>query len=161
MRKTCILLLSLFLYLFPLAGQSLGAGAAALSVSATVLSKSQCKFQSSAATLDFGTLDPVNPTTVTATTTLPIVCNGSAPIATFQVTGNNGLHGTGSNLYQMENQSVATAFIPYQLSYTPASASISKGNTQTLTITGTIQGAGYKTAVAGTYSDTVVLTVQP
>lgn len=161
MRNLAILILTLCLWLLPFAGRSLGANMAALSVTATVLSKSQCKFNSSAATLNFGTLDPTNPVAATATTTLPIVCHGSAPNATFQITDNDGLYATGPDARRMRNQNVTTAFIPYQLSYAPASGTVPKGSVQTLTITGTIQGTGYQTAVAGTYSDTVVLTIAP
>jgi spore coat protein U-like protein len=161
MKRSGIFLLILPFLLVPLAGTGRGADSAVLSVSATLLSKSQCKFNSSAATLDFGNLDPANPVLATATTTLPMVCHGSAPIATFQVTDDDGLFETGPNANRMRHQTNPAAYLPYQLSYSPATGSIPKNATQTLTITGQIQGSDYQSALAGTYADTVILTIQP
>lgn len=159
MKAAIIFIVSL--WFFPLSGVGLAADLGVFSVSATILSKSNCKFNSSAATLNFGSLDPVNPIPVTATTTLPFVCHGSANPATFQITDNDGLYATGANANRMRNLTVTTQYIPYQLSYSPSSASVPKGVDQTLTITGTIAASGYKTAMAGTYQDTVVLTITP
>lgn len=163
MRKFTVLIVSLSLsfLMFALAGVSRGADSGALAVSAVILSKSSCKFNSSAATLDFGNLDPVNAALVTASTTLPFVCHGSAPTATFQITDDDGLNETGLNANRLQHQSVSTAYIPYQLSYSPATASVPKNAAQTLTITGQIQASAYQTAIAGVYQDTVVLTIQP
>lgn len=137
-----------------------GAGAS-LSVSATVLSKSTCRFNTAAGTLAFGTLDPSNPVDVSVTSSLIYRCNGSQPLATFLITDDDGLNESGADANRMQHSTLAGNLLSYQLSYAPVSATVPKGTNQTLTITGVVLGTGYQSAVAGAYTDTVILSIAP
>lgn len=138
------------------------AAPAVISVSATILSKNQCKFSNPASqTLAFGTLDPLNAVDVTKQVQLSFTCNGADDPAAFSISDNDGLYAAGANLKRMQNLTTPGAYLPYDLAYSPASGSAPKGVTETLTVTGTVKGSDYQTAYVGDYSDTVTLTIQP
>lgn len=132
-----------------------------VTVSATVLSKNQCKFSSATAALAFGNLDPANPVNKTVNTSITFRCMGSSPIATFFISDNDGLHETGPNANRMRHTTLPTEYIPYAFSLNPTSGTIPKNTYHTLTITGTVNGTDYANAATGTYADTVVITLVP
>ncbi|AMV72846.1 hypothetical protein JCM30471_34830 [Desulfuromonas carbonis] len=134
-----------------------------VAISATILSKSNCQFQTTNAALNFGTLDPTNPVNKTVNAIPPVTytCRGSAPVATFLISDDDGLYELGPNGNRMRHATALTAFLPYSLSLSPATGSVAKNTTQTLTVTGTILGTDYQTAIAGSYSDQVTLTITP
>lgn len=132
-----------------------------LVVSAVVLSKSNCKFRSSATALNFGTIDPSSGSQATASTTVQIKCAGSASSATYSIQAGDGLYSTGPGLRRVRNTTTTTEFMPYTLSLSPASATIPKNAAQTITVSGTIAPADFQNAAVGGYSDTVVLTLNP
>jgi len=132
-----------------------------VSVTATVLSKSQCKFNSKTATLNFGDLDPANPVDKTIDTSITFKCGGSDPIATFSITDDDGLYEIGSNRNRMRHTTVLTEYLPYSLMLSPTSGTVPKNTDQTLTVTGTVRGVDYQDATMGSYSDTVVVSIEP
>lgn len=133
-----------------------------LAVSAMVLSKSNCSITSAnPLTLAFGDIDPASWANATATATATIRCNGKANPATFLLTLGDGNHATGPSARQMQEGSVPTEFLAYSLTATPAFATIAKGATQLITISGTITPAQFQNARVGTYSDTVRITLTP
>jgi spore coat protein U-like protein len=136
-------------------------GTNTLSVTATVLSKNICKFNTVNAALNFGALDPGNSTDVTQSTSVQFVCNGSAPIAAFAFTTNDGLYETGPGANRMRHTTVTTAFLPYTLSLSPTNGTVPKGVNQTLTIDGKVSALNYQPALAGNYADTVVISLNP
>ena len=142
----------------------LAAGAAdnyTLAIGATVLSKSNCKFNSAAgSTLDFGNIDPSGATNATATVNLVVRCGGSAATAAYSITSNDGLHSTGPAQPRLQHTVTATAFLAYTLN-TPLSGTVPKNTDTAVTLTGTITPASYQNALAGAYADTVVLTLSP
>jgi len=137
------------------------AASTTISVSATILSKSNCKFKSNSAALVFGNLDPLAHPDVTVQTTIGFVCNGADDPATYIIVDDDGLHETGPDANRMQHGTMSTAFIPYSFSLAPASGTVPKGVVQTLTVTGTVLGTDYQTALAGSYTDTVVITLNP
>ncbi|NJD63580.1 MAG: hypothetical protein FIA93_12790 [Deltaproteobacteria bacterium] len=137
------------------------AGSTTLSVTATVLSKSVCKFDSKNSTLNFGALDPGNPGNVTANISIGFVCRGSSPVAAFVVAEDGGLYGSGPNANRMRHASVFTEYLPYSLTLNPSSGTAPKNAPQTLTISGAVRGSDYQNAAAGAYSDTVVISLLP
>lgn len=137
------------------------AASTTVSVSATVLSKSNCKFNANAAALDFGNLDPLAHPNVTVQTTIDFVCNGSEDPATYIIVDDDGLHETGPDANRMQHGTAPGAYIPYSFSLAPASGTVPKGVDQTLTVTGTVLGTDYQTALAGNYADSVVVTLNP
>jgi spore coat protein U-like protein len=136
------------------------AGTAAVSVSATVLSRSVCRFDTRTLALVFGNIDPESPADVTATATVGFRCGGSANPATFAIVADSGLHGTGG-FPRMQSGLDSSRFLPYFLGLNPATGSVPRNTNQTLTITGTIRRSDFQDAFAGTYTDTVVLSILP
>jgi len=134
----------------------------ALSVSAVVLSKSNCRFSSNAAiALDFGSIDPSSGTNATATATSGFSCAGSADLASFSITASDGLHAIGAGARRMRHASALTEYMAYSLSLTPTGGTVPKNDVTTLTITGIITPGAFGSALAGAYSDTVAITLNP
>lgn len=142
-----------------------GASISSLAVTATVLSKSNCRFKSTPVPLDFKNLDPTNPAhpPVSATTTIDYQCGGSAALATFSISSNNGLYPSGGK--RRMRHPTDPVYIPYDLTLIPQSTQAERSVKQTLTIQGDIAGADYQFATATTsgtsYVDTVILSIIP
>ena len=137
------------------------AGSTTVSVSATVLSKSNCRFFAASAALNFGSLDPANSSDATINTTITFRCGGSAPNATFFIGQDYGLHETGPGANRMQNTTVLTEYLPYTITLNPLTNTVPKNVVQTLTISGSIIASDYKNAYIGSYSDTVVISIAP
>lgn len=156
--KTCCMLLALL----ALTTTSY-AGTATIGVSATILSKNNCKFATNAANLLFGELDPLAAPApdVTRQATIDFTCNGKDNLATYSISDDDGQHESGLNGNRMQNSANPAAYLPYAFSVAAASGTINKGETATLTVTGTVLADDYRMAHAGSYSDAVVITVNP
>jgi len=159
--KTFLFRIAVILSIVSTAGVSHAADTHGLSVSATVLSKSNCKFNSATATLNFGILNPASTGDATASTSITFVCRGSAALATYNITQNYGLYNTGPNANRLRNTTVLTQYLPYTVVLSPFTATVPKNATQTLTISGTILATDYQNAYLGSYSDTIVLSLNP
>ena len=136
-------------------------------VSAIIVSKHNCKFNSKApVALDFGTLDPLSGINVTRTATLVFSCSGNPnnPVS-YGVSDDDGLYETGSNGNRMKHLSLSglDAFIPYSFTISPTSGSTTtKPKTDVpLTITGTVLGSAYNKVYQGDYTDTVTVNINP
>jgi spore coat protein U-like protein len=112
-------------------------------------------------TLAFGTIDPGATSNYTATATRNFVCNGSAPNATFLITAGDGLYASTPGVRRMRHGTTLTEYMTYGLSLSPAAATVPKGVTQTLTVTGTLTPTDFGNVLAGGYSDTVAITLNP
>lgn len=142
-------------------GSAQAADTGSLAVSAVVPSKNNCKFSSAAMALDFGTVNPASTVDATATVSTGFTCNGSAPLVTFVISAGDGLYSTGPGARRMRHATIATEFMAYSLALSPSSATVPKGSAQTLTVTGTIHPFQFQDVPAGTYQDTVVITLTP
>lgn len=143
-------------------GSTVQAESGSLAVSAVVLSRSICKIDGpSSLALAFGTIDPASLTSVTATVSTTIRCAGTDKFATYSLAAGSGQNPLGAGDRRMRHGAVITEYLPYSLSVSPASATIPKGATQLITITGTITPAQFQNARAGFYSDTVAFTLTP
>jgi spore coat protein U-like protein len=141
---------------------SVQAAPATLNVTATVLSRSLCAFTTGGTpALDFGTLNPLATVPATASTTLTFFCIGFQGNTTYSVQASNGLYSPGAGLRRMRHATVATSMMGYNLSVTPASGTINWLANQTITVTGSIPVTEFQNARPGTYSDTVVLELNP
>ena len=132
-----------------------------LTINAVVLSKSNCRFTTPNATLDFGNLDPTSGAPVATSGSLTIRCGGSANPATFLITDDDGLNSTGPGARRMQHTTLAGNFIPYSLVYNPATGTIPKNTNTPVTVDASILGTDYQTVSAGPYTDTVILTITP
>jgi spore coat protein U-like protein len=156
MKKTgTILLLGAILALFGTA--AFATDQATISVTATVVGT--CKFNGAPAsyTMDFLNLDPSVGTNASATVTASYWC--TAGVTPITLTLGNGLHWSGTTQQMASGGNV----IPYSLAIATPSSAVGLGPASPITavVTGTVQGANYVNAVAGTYTDTVTLTVTP
>ena len=157
-RQTAPAIFAAVLFLFPAVSRA--AVAAAVSVTATVLSKSVCRFDSKSLALNFGNVDPGSPSDATATATVGFRCAGSAGTAVFAIVADAGLHGNGG-FPRMQNGTIPSEFLSYFLALNLATGAVPKNTNQTLTISGTIRRSDFQDASAGTYTDTVVLSILP
>lgn len=147
MKKMMKLTVLALVLLVTLSAGSVLAADADLTVNAEVLAT--CTI--TAGTLDFGPLDPVagGPVTVTNNAAAVVTCtNGDA----YTLSDNAGVR---SN-YTMSD---GTNLITYTLTY--ATNGTGTGAAQNISIKGDIAAVDYTTKPAGTYSDTVQLTVTP
>lgn len=142
-------------------GLTQAAGNGSMTVSAVVVSKNNCKFSSGTMALNFGNVDPASTVDATASASTGFTCNGSAPTVTFFISAGDGLYSTGPGVRRMQHATVATEFMAYSLGLSPSSATVPKGSAQTLTVTGTIRPFEFQNVRAGTYQDTVVITLTP
>ena len=132
-----------------------------LSIGATVLAKNNCRFNTPGPTaLDFGAIDPSSVVNKTATATTIFRCVGSSPMATYLIVSDDGLYRSGANAPRMRHGVNFAQFMPYTITL-PQSGTVPKNTNQTLTVTGTILVADFQNALAGAYSDTVILTITP
>ncbi len=132
-----------------------------LNVSATV--HGSCKFSGPGpSTLTIANsgavIDPSLATDATGTVNIPFKCTkGTAS----SITSDNGLHASGTT----KRVASGAELMPYALAYTgdvQAGTGFSSGVADlTLGVTGTIVFADHQNAVAGAYTDTVVLTISP
>jgi hypothetical protein len=143
------------------AGVPAWADTSQLAVSAVVLTRSTCNFQTGTATLNFGTIDPSSSTTATASTTMRFWCIGFTGTTTYSVQAGNGLYSPGAGLRRVRHTTSTSDFMAYTLNITPASGTIGFFATQTITLSGTIVPTEFQNARVGAYSDTVVISVDP
>lgn len=153
-----ILILAAFMVLL-IVCEGLAAGINSLTVTATVLSKSRCRFNSVTSSLNLGTLDPANPIDVTVSTTISFVCRGSANPATFSISDDGGMNNSG--VPRMRHTTAPSEFLPYNLTLSPTSGTVPKNVNQTLTITGKVLASDYQNSYMGNYNDTVVISIVP
>jgi len=140
-----------------LGGLAVAGDSNTLTVSASV--SGNCKFNSPNSTLAFGALDPNSTADASASASVTFWCTkGSA----YSISDDDGLYESGPNANRMRHATDTTEYIPYSLGYTPATGNGGgKTNPITLSISGTISNTNYVNALAGSYSDTVTLTITP
>lgn len=142
------------------AGLTASAAGATLTVGATVLSASNCRFQAGSGTLlNFGAIDPSSATNATASVTLVIKCTGSAPSATYAISAGAGLYNA-AGTRRMRHTVNTGEFLAYSLTE-PLSGTIPKNVVSNVVLSGTITPAQFANALAGSFADTVVLTLAP
>jgi spore coat protein U-like protein len=146
------------------AGSAFAAGNTVMSVSATILSNSNCRFRTPTYNVSFGVLDPMSGLDVTASATTVIRCVGSAPLMVYMVTHDSGLYETGPGMNRMRHTTDPTAYLPYSLVISPDTDSFPREvapQDHFVTVTGTVLATSYQTALQGNYADTVTLTIVP
>lgn len=158
-----VLITSLLILLLAAASpRAYAASSADLSVSATIPSWGVCAFRSNLYSVDFGTLDPVNPVDASSQVDVQFRCFGW-PSVTYYISHDSGLYGSGPAALRMKHQTL-NAYLPYALTLSQNSGTIPTfivSAWQTLQVTGTVLGSDYQSANAGQYSDAVVLTIVP
>jgi len=132
----------------------MAAGTASVGVSATVLAGS-CRFDSGG-TVSF-TLDHATGGNVIGTITQPVYrCSKDA---SFVISDDNGLYESGTT-HRMKHATL-NEYIPYSFTYTTSGTGLGNGNPVTMDIASTVAEADYMDVPAGSYSDTVTMTINP
>jgi spore coat protein U-like protein len=135
------------------------AATGSLGISATVVSRSWCRLTSSPS-LNFGTIDPTSAANAIATANVTFICLGFGG-TTYLLWAGDGNHPAGAGLRRMRHATVTTEYLPYSLSISPAFGNLPGITGQTVTVTGTVAPADFRNARAGSFSDTVVITLDP
>lgn len=132
-----------------------------VNLSAIVLSKSQCKFNTKNATIDFGLLDPGDPIDASGSASFDFTCVGNAPIATYVISIDDGLYSATPGTPRMQHATDTTAFMSYSLNINPTFGSLPKKTVETLQVDAFLPGSSYAASPAGIFTDTVTLTLLP
>ena len=121
-----------------------------------------CGFQARGLSMSFPPLDPSSNLTVTvpvSASTFNANTAGDCQAVTMTISGDNGLNFSGSR--RLKN-AAGTHFIPYNLLGIPRSSPAPGNNAYPVfTFSGIVAGSAYANASAGSYSDTVVISVTP
>ena len=152
------------LVLAALAGALVGAPAVAadghsLTISATVLSNSNCRFSAAASTLSLS-IDPASSAPATASGSVSIRCVGAAATASWSISSDTGLYGSSPSALRMRHGTDFAQFLPYSLAF-PASGSVPKNVWQSLPVSATVLPADFQNVSSGAYSDSVTLSLLP
>lgn len=123
----------------------------ALALCATVPAMAQsCSFKANQpGSVSFGVINPTLATTATFSVTLAFKCNGGA-VATFNIAGQND---TGPGAYRLKHASLSQ-YMAYSVS-TVLTAGVD------ITLNGQIVASTYQNAYAGSYSDSLTVTIFP
>jgi spore coat protein U-like protein len=121
-----------------------------------------CSFQASGLSMGFGRLDPSAATNVTrAVSAATLNANkwgDCAPGQGLTLSADNGLNFNGTR----RMKSASGGFIAYSLTALPAAVpGPGNGNYAVFTFNGVVLGIDYANAPAGSYSDTVIISVSP
>jgi spore coat protein U-like protein len=159
-KKKALLLLAVmaFVIVSPAIGY---AATGTITVTAVVLSINTCSVSTSNLNLDVGALDPENPVDINVGSSFDFSCIGNAGSPTITVTDDDGMYEAGIDLNRMRHVKEITEFIPYSLTVTPPAGPVPLGVDHSLGVIIFISGSDYKYAYAGTYEDTVVVTITP
>lgn len=121
-----------------------------------------CSFQASGLSLSFGTLNPASGNNVTVAMTPSTLGAGlvgdCAPGQNLLISGDNGLNFNGSR--RLQNMA-GTDFIAYSLNLPWTASGPGNGAFTNFTFNGTLLWSAYANASAGSYSDTVMISVTP
>ena len=132
---------------------ALAADTANVAVSATVVGT--CKFTSGGSAAFV--LDPSIGGNVSGTVTQPVFwCTKGA---TYSITDNDGANKSG--VIQRMKHSALAEYIPYSFTYTAAGAGTGPATPITMDIASSVVASDYLNASAGSYADTVILSITP
>jgi len=134
------------------------AGSQPIGVTVAVLSNSNCTFNgvgNISASIDVAATSPI---LSAGYFTFRCIGGGPSPV-TYAVTNNNGQHGSSPTALALKN-TTSSHTIGYSIGYT-AAASVSKNTTHTTSLTATFLPTAFQDALPGTYTDTVVFTINP
>ena len=140
-----------------MAGIAFAADTNTLTVTASVTGT--CKFVApKTSTLDFGALDPSIGNNVNASTTTQFWCTKG--VTTDVISAGNGSHYVGASRNMQDP--VSNDLIPYTLTLAKdGNPNAGPTSPRTLTISGQVLGTDYAGKSAGSYSDTVIISINP
>lgn len=133
-----------------------------ITVSATVLSRAVCFFSSNnALAITIPTINPSGSATASGNVGTSFWCLGLTQTGTYLVTASDGQYSPGAGLRRLRHSTVTTEFMDYSLAISPSSGFANRFQVVNVNVVASIAPSAYGGARAGSYSDTVVLTVAP
>jgi spore coat protein U-like protein len=118
--------------------------------------RGSCRFEATP-NIDFGELDPALATDKEQSVDVTFKCTKGV---SYQLTVGDGLNFSGGT--NRMAGSVSTDFIAYEVTpKTLTGAGKGFGVTDTIQVRGTVRGPSYENVSAGSYADTVTLSIQP
>jgi spore coat protein U-like protein len=140
-----------------MAGTAMAADTNTLTVTASV--SASCAFSDPTSSLTFGALDPAIGSNRTASSSTQFWCTKGTGAVT--IAAGTGMNPTATDKRQMID-SVSGDLIEYDLILEPdLNSNNGPLSPRTLTINGEVLGDDYKDKTAGSYADTVLLTITP
>jgi spore coat protein U-like protein len=137
-----------------MAGSAMALDTTTVNVSATVTGT--CRFLTGGS-VAFGALDPASGSDMPGTVTQPTFWCTSG--SSFTISDDLGANDTGG-VRRMAGGTPA-GFIPYTFAYTSTGTGTGRTNPITMNITASVAYADYRNASEGSYSDSVILTINP
>jgi spore coat protein U-like protein len=160
MKTNRIVLKAIAAALFTASGVASAADSQSLAVSATV--SGVCKFTTPARTMNF-TVDPSSASNIAGVMTGAVEYKCTKDTAATGVTAGNGNNFSAPNR-RMSDGGATPVFLPYSLTVaggTQMGTGFGAGQQKTLTVTGSVAVADFENLPAGTYTDSVTLTLAP
>ncbi len=117
------------------------------------LAADSCRFTGASPVLAFGNLDVLSTADAASSLTISIRCSGNP---TWFLSIDNGLHSSGATR-RMKHQTL-NEYIPYTLTFAPATGG---KMIKTVNGSGIVLNSDYVNASAGSYSDSVAVTITP
>jgi len=139
--------------LVAMAGSAMAADTAAVGVSAIVAGN--CKVLSPGS-ISYA-LDPATGGNATGTVTQPTFWCTKA--SAYTITDPGGQHDSGGS--KRMKHAMLDEYIPYTFTFTATGTGAGRGTTLSMDIGSTVAGADYINASAGSYADSVTLTITP
>lgn len=125
-------------------------------------SGNNCLFQAKGLSLSFGSLNPssnLNVSVPAVAVTLNANRAGDcAPGQTMVISGDQGLHASGTRRLK---RTTSNDYIAYTLAFPPNQSGPGNSNYVPFVIMGTVLSSAYASAPAGSYADSVVISVNP
>ena len=159
MKTNRIVLKAIAAALLTASGVASAADTQSLAVSATV--SGVCKFFTPARTMNF-TIDPSSASAIAGVMTGAVEYKCTKDTAATGVTAGNGNNFSGGR--RMSDGGATPVFLPYSLTVaggTQTGTGFGAGEQKTLTVTGSVAVADFANLPAGTYTDSVTLTLAP
>ena len=154
MKAKLLCVTAIMAIVLTMAGFAMAGDTETVAVTATVTGT--CQFNSGGA-VAFGALDPIAAPDVWGTVTQPAFwCTKNA---SWAISDDNGVNETGTTHRMLD--AVSGDLIPYTFTYTASGTGAGKGTPISMDIASQVLGANYINVSAGSYSDTVTLTIAP
>ena len=136
-----------------MAGSAEAAGTTTVGVTATV--SGNCRFLTNGS-ISYA-LDPATGGNATGTVTQPTFWCTKA--SAYTITDPGGQHDSGGS--KRMKHAILDEYIPYTFTFTATGTGAGRGTTLSMDIGSTVAGADYINASAGSYADSVTLTIAP
>lgn len=137
------------------------AATSSVKVSAAVIRKNQCAFDTNISSMNLGVLDPERPVDKATSTSLILKCTGIDDRTNFVIgedssSVNDNLKGERQMRHETEDSS-----IPYKISVNNVTGEAQSDREHSIVVSVRVKGADYLNVYSGSYSDVVYVSISP